>query len=104
MISDERQDPRKRRIIRLVSAAAITPSRTTPDTAAFTNTDWSPRSNTLKDGGRVCSRRGRIDLTPDTMARVDDDPLLSTVISTERRPFTRTTLVWGGAPSNTWAT
>ena len=39
MISVERQLPRNSRIIRLVSAAAITPSRMTPDTAAFTNSD-----------------------------------------------------------------
>jgi hypothetical protein len=39
MISEERQDPRNSRIISEVSAAAITPSRITPETAAFTNTD-----------------------------------------------------------------
>jgi hypothetical protein len=39
MITVERHDPRNSRIIRLVSAAAIAPSRTTPDTAAFTKID-----------------------------------------------------------------
>ncbi len=39
MITVERQLPRNSRIIRLVSAAAITPSLTTPVTAAFTNRD-----------------------------------------------------------------
>ena len=39
MISVERQLPRKIRIIRLVSAAAMTPSRTTPLTAALMKTD-----------------------------------------------------------------
>ncbi len=39
MIRVERQLPRKIRIIRLVSAAAMTPSRMTPLTAALTNSD-----------------------------------------------------------------
>ncbi len=39
MISEERQLPRNNRIIRLASAAAITPSRITPDTAALTKMD-----------------------------------------------------------------
>ena len=42
MISVERQLPRNSRIISPVSAAAITPSRITPETASLTNTDWSP--------------------------------------------------------------
>ena len=84
--------------------AAITPSRTTPDTAALTNTDWSPSSRIPNEGGRVSFSRGRIDFTPETMDRVEAVPDLSTVMSTERRPSTRTTLVWGGEPSRTWAT
>ena len=44
MMTVERQLPRKSRIIRLVSAAAITPSWITPLTAAATNSDWSPIS------------------------------------------------------------
>ncbi len=39
MISVERQLPRNSRIIRLVSAAAMTPSRTTPPIAALTKID-----------------------------------------------------------------
>ena len=39
MMSVDRQLPRNSRIIRLVSAAAMTPSRTTPATAPFTNMD-----------------------------------------------------------------
>ena len=39
MITVERQLPRNSRIIRLVSAAAIMPSRITPEIAAFTNSD-----------------------------------------------------------------
>ncbi len=41
MMMVERQLPRNSRIIRLVSAAAMMPSRMTPETAAFTNRDWS---------------------------------------------------------------
>ena len=39
MISVERQLPRNNRIIKPVSAAAITPSRITLETALVTNTD-----------------------------------------------------------------
>jgi hypothetical protein len=39
MTSVERQEPRKSRIIRPVSPAAISASRTTPFNAARTNTD-----------------------------------------------------------------
>ena len=53
MITEDRQDPRNSRIIKLVRAAAITPSFTTPETAAFTNRDWSANGSTLKDGGKV---------------------------------------------------
>ena len=104
MISDDRQLPRNSRIISEVSAAAMTPSRTTPETAAFTKIDWSPSSSTLNEGGSVCSSRGRTDFTPSTILRVEADPLLSTVISTDREPLTRTTLVCGGEPSRTKAT
>jgi hypothetical protein len=48
----ERHEPRNSRIIRLVSAAAITPSRTTPETAAFTNSDWSDSRSTFRPSGR----------------------------------------------------
>ena len=39
MIKVERQLPRKTRIIRPVSAAAVTPSKMTDDTADLTNVD-----------------------------------------------------------------
>ncbi len=39
MITVERHEPRNSRIISDVSAAAIAPSRTTPETAAFTKID-----------------------------------------------------------------
>ena len=42
MITVERQLPRNSRIIRLVSAAAMTPSRATDEIAPRTNIDWSP--------------------------------------------------------------
>ena len=53
MMTVERQLPKNKRIIRLVRRAAKAPSRTTPDTAAFTNTDWSDRGRTFSDAGRV---------------------------------------------------
>ncbi len=104
MISVERQLPRNSRIIRLVRAAAMTPSLTTPWTAAFTNTDWSFKSAMCSDEGSDCLRRGSKCLTPSMMARVEAEPLFSTLIKTERRPSTRTSLRWGGEPSRTWAT
>ena len=48
MISVLRQLPRNSRIMRPVSAAAITASRTTPLMAARTNIDWSPIRSMLK--------------------------------------------------------
>ena len=92
MISVERQLPRNSRIIADVSAAAIRPSRATPLTAPLTNTDWSPITTSLSDGGRVASMRGNCALTPEMMSSVDAEPLFSTLISTARRPSTRTML------------
>ena len=96
MISVERQLPRNSRIIADVSAAAIRPSRATPLTAPLTNTDWSPITTSLSDGGRVASMRGNCALTPEMMSSVDAEPLFSTLISTARRPSTRTMLPCGG--------
>ena len=104
MMTVDRHEPRNSRIIRLVSAAAITPSRTTPETAAFTNNDWSASGCTLRSGGSVSASLGRIAFTPSTIAMVEAAPLFSTVISTARRPSTRTTLRCGGDPSRTCAT
>ncbi len=104
MISVERQLPRNSRIIADVSAAAISPSRATPLTAPFTNTDWSPITTSRSDGGSVASMRGSCALTPAMMSSVDAEPLFSTLISTARRPSTRTMLPCGGKPSRTCAT
>jgi hypothetical protein len=52
MIAVERQLPRKIRIIRLVSAAAMMPSWITPLIAAEMNSDWSPISEILRLSGR----------------------------------------------------
>jgi hypothetical protein len=52
MITVERHEPRKSRIIRLVSTAAIAPSLITPDTASFTNSDWSESRSTFRPSGR----------------------------------------------------
>ena len=63
MMTVDRHEPRNSRIIRLVSAAAITPSRITPDTAAFTKTDWSESGLTLRPGGSVAASLGIIAFT-----------------------------------------
>ena len=96
MITVERQLPRNSRIIRLVRAAAITPSLTTPEIAAFTNSDWSLSRAMCSPGGSVSRSFGSAAFTPATIARVEAEPLFSTLISTERRPSTRTSLRWGG--------
>src|ERR1700759_2595752 len=89
MITVDRQLPRKSRIIRLVSAAAITPSLTTPEIAAFTNTDWSFSRLIGSGDGSEAGRRGSAAFTPSMIDRVDAEPLFSTVINTERFPSTR---------------
>ena len=67
----ERQLPRNKRIIRLVRAAAITPSRITPWIEARTNMDWSPigltSSASGSEGLMICS----IFLMPLTMSSVE---------------------------------
>ena len=95
MITVDRQDPRKIRIIRLVRAAARAPSRSTPDTAAFTNSDWSFRATIFRDEGRLAWIFGSAALTPLTMAMVEVAPFLNTVISTDRWPSTWTTFCCG---------
>ncbi len=99
MITVERQLPRNSRIIRLVRAAASAPSRTTPETDAFTNSDWSFSGTMLTSAGSRAWIRGRAALTPSTTAMVEVPPFLRMVIRTERLPSTCTTLVWGAAPS-----
>ena len=58
MISVLRQLPRNSRIISAVRHAAITASRSTSATAAFTKIDWSASGCTCSCGGSVCSTRG----------------------------------------------
>ena len=53
MISVERQLPRKSSTITAVRPAAISASKTTPCTAALTNTDWSNSGVTLTSAGRI---------------------------------------------------
>ena len=50
MMSVERQLPRKMRIMNAVSAAAISPSRTTAATEDFTKSDWSPTKVSVDSG------------------------------------------------------
>ena len=51
MIRVLRQLPRNSRIMSPVRAAAMTASRTTPEIAARTNTDWSPTRSMLNPAG-----------------------------------------------------
>ena len=58
--SVDRHDPRNSRIISAVRPAAIAPSRSTPATDCFTNTDWSNSSLICMPGGaaaRAVSQR-----------------------------------------------
>ena len=101
MISVERQLPRKSRIISPVSAAAMAPSRITPETAALTNTDWSPIRPHMDAGRQVWLDPWQQRLTPAMMSSVDADPAFWMVIITARSPSIRTMLVCGGLPSCT---
>ena len=58
-ISVLRHEPRKSRIIRAVSPAAMAPSLSTPSTAARTNTDWSKSSSIFSSGGSCAWMPGR---------------------------------------------
>ena len=71
MTSVERHEPRKRRIIRPVSAAAISASRSTPFNAARTNTDWSNSGVICSSFGNVDWMRGSASRTRWTMSSVD---------------------------------
>ena len=59
-----RQLPRNSRIIRPVSTAAITASRTTPVMDARTKMDWSPIGLICSSGGTVDAIRGSSARTP----------------------------------------
>ena len=63
MMSVLRQEPRNSRIISAVSAAAMTPSRTTPVMAARTKIDWSANSFTSRSAVRPLqdARHGLLD-------------------------------------------
>ena len=101
MMSVERQLPRNSRIIRLVSAAAMTPSRATPEIAARTNSDWSPSKPTCRPVGSASAMSASFCLTPEMIASVEAEPFFSTCSSTERSPLTWTMLVCGALPSRT---
>ncbi len=101
MMAVERQLPRNSRIMRLVKAAAMTPSLTTPEIAPFTNRDWSLSGTIWKSGGRICFSRGRSFFTPWMIAKVEAEPFFRIVVRTARLPFTCTMLCCGGAPSST---
>ncbi len=95
MISVLRQLPRNNRINKPVSAPAITASRTTPEMAPRTNTDWSLSGSIFKLVGsdaRIC---GSFWLMLLMMSIVDALPVFRTLMSTARRPSKRTMLVCG---------
>ena len=94
----ERQLPRNSRIIRLVSAAAITPSRMTPWIEARTNMDWSPIGLISSASGSEGLMTSSIFLMPLTISSVEVEPFLNTLRSTERLPSTCTTLVCTALP------
>ncbi len=104
MISVLRQLPRKSRIISAVSAAAITASRTTPEIAARTKTDWSASGVIFSSGGTRVATRGSILRISETTFSVEALPAFRTLISTPRWPSLRTALVWTWKPSLTVAT
>ena len=99
-----RQLPRKSRIIRPVSIAAMTPSRTTPLMAARTKSDWSKSCFTCRVEGRPARILGSAAFTLLTTSRVEALPLRRTVRRAPLVPLVRTMLVWMDAPSRTWAT
>ena len=77
-----RQVPRKSRIIAAVRAAARTPSRITPLSAARTKTDWSNCGLSSSSGGQRRWIRGSVALMPLITSRVEAPPLFS--IGTKR--------------------
>ena len=101
MISVERQLPRKSSTIAAVSPAASSASKTTPCTAALTNTDWSNSSCSLTSAGSVACTRGSSAFRLATMSSVEAPPFFSTESRTPRAPSWRTMLVCGEKPSRT---
>ena len=104
MMMVERQLPKNKKIIKLVSAAAIIPSMATALIAARTNMDWSLIGMTVSASGKDGLIALSFSSTPSTMASVEVLPFFSTDINTERLPLTWTILVCGALPSCTWAT
>ena len=99
-----RQLPRNSRIMAAVRQAARIASRTTPFTAARTNTDWSAIGSILSAGGSAAATCGNASRTCCTMSRVEAAPTFITVKSDPRMPSRRTMLVCGVKPSRTCAT
>ena len=105
MMTVERQLPRNSRIIRLVSAAAMMPSRITPDDGGLHEQRLVVQRHDLEiRRQRVLRACGSASLTPCTMASVEAEPVLRMVVSTARTPSTCTMLCCGGEPSRTWPT
>ena len=95
MISVERRLPRNSRIMAAVSSAAMMPSRTTPETAARTNSDWSKSGEMTIGAGAPATTCGSFASTSSTMSIVDAPPVLYIDSSAPRWPSRRTTLVCG---------
>ena len=95
MIRVLRQEPRKRRIISAVSAAAMTASLSTPEMAARTNRDWSAKVRTSSSGVSPARILGISALTERTTSRVEAIPLFMMVSREPRRPSWRTTFCCG---------
>ena len=93
MMMVERQLPKNKKIMTLVSAAAIKPSMATPCMAARTNKDWSLMGLTVSASGSEGLIALSFSSTPSTMAYVDVVPFFRTDINTERLPCTWTILV-----------
>jgi hypothetical protein len=100
----ERHDPRKRRIMSAVSAAAMAPSCTTPLIAEVTNTDWSNSSVMFMPAGAAARAVCSAAFTPLTTASVEALPFLMMLSRTDRLPSSRTMFCCTIAPSRTWAT
>ncbi len=104
MMIVERHEPRNTRIIRPVSVAAMTPSRSTPSTASLTKADWSPTATRSMSLGRPARISGSSFFTPSITSSVEAEPAFWMVISTAFLPSTLTMLVCGGEPACTKAT
>ncbi len=97
--SVDRHDPRNSRIISAVSAAAIAPSRSTPVTDCFTNTDWSNNSLIRMPGGAAARDTCKALCTALTTLKVEALPFLMMLSRTDRRPFSLTTFCCTSQPS-----